>query len=358
MMRNEFLELFNDIDDSLIENSLNIGEPMQIIYPSEKRTPLRKYFAACAACVLAVFMGVLIVKSHVGHDIVLTSGDALSESNISDENIALSENDISDNNSLANLGSYSMSGIFRADLSDGSVITEARTVSAQITIALNMDPEGYLDMIPLRLFVLADGEPILFSVGGEEPALSFDIDVWLGDEEVETEISFNADENVYAMSVVAMVLPDELPPRSEKGATYMMMHEIAVNTVGQYKPPQTAELGEYNDDEPFIGYPEGLYVNLLDNGSAVVKARIDSKQGTMSCGRLFVLIDGKEFVDFDGSSSCFVDFSRGTFNYKIQDKYFADGKLHSVEAFILSADPNELDNFVFSNRLCIGGNEN
>lgn len=313
MRTTDLINAFGDIDDNFFED----GETAVIrLKPVKPRTVIIKA-AAAAACLALMGAGVFALARHNG--LILPNDPA---STVTDDRVYV--------------GNYNGTLTVEPINSDPEFVTTAR-----LRITVNGINGAPVDDIPVRLFVLSDGEPVPYYFEEElDYQLPHDI-ILQKDKETVLNVCVNADSDDYNLTFLAVGYPDELTEP-------LAGHRLAlccslINGSGIVFSAD--DIGEYTQ-----GGDCGI--KLADDGSSV-RLTVNTGKNT-GTGSLVVFVDGKPFDCFDGQSHCVINCRNGsrTFNYTLPEGIFADGKPHSVLA-VVSPNDGMSDDAFFSEKVFV-----
>lgn len=242
---------------------------------------------------------------------------------------------------------------FEDEWEDGEEITW----KARFAASVSDYPE-----IPLRFFMIADGEPIAFSLNDSDEAEAQDITV-VSDEETIAELHFQAPPQANSINVMAMCFPELVPNEGSLFTEGSSGYEIQYSVTRTNSPTSSPE----SDDGEYISFQStqetrGIYLGLdsiQDTGGAPRDSDYDfrntlslspDKDFYLKCNLtgdspyyLLLFCDGMPIPLSDGGYSVVADCENATktFQYKIPREILPTTGTHAFMGVALAANPIE-----------------
>lgn len=218
MTDRDFLELFHKIDDKFLEEAQHDQRRRRI-----SRQRIFNTLSTMAACMAIVIAAVLLVSSFIssGQFALMNPSSPVQSDNSVSAGAAngMSSEDSSDpispSDQKLSVGSASLSfprnsvdlGLAKEDYYLAFGAGEPETVDAVFAFSVRLS-DGSLDTrIPTRMYVFADGQPIQFKYRSSES--NFRDFTIVPDTDYSLPISFDASENVNAVSIVCVFFPGD-----------------------------------------------------------------------------------------------------------------------------------------------------
>ncbi len=238
-------------------------------------------------------------------------------------------------------------------------INKGEITKIKLITSVTPDKSMIAENIPLRIWIIADGVPIDFSVNNGEYKPVHDVTVD-ANKDITTDVSFVCSKDVRIVTIECVYFPEDIP---QLGKQYgAQVSYTLVNTA-------------YSSEEDFQDSNEQYYVDVLgtetnygiDVGVLAVEENynkvsephqyedvvlktednellIKFNSGTAEISYyIFILCDGEMLRVFDNDYTCLVDCASGlkTYQYAIPGEFIPESGLHTFQVIATPAEKGD-----------------